>query len=553
MIVQISLKNYAIIDSLTVEFSDGLNIITGETGTGKSIIIDAINILLGDKVSSDIVKTGTTQTTVEALFDITNNKELLDKLEDRGYSTSDEQLVIKRIIPLTGKGKIFINGSIATLSTLSDITTGLIDIFGQHEHQSLIKPGGHIKFLDSYSNNLSLLEEHKNSYSRYLCISKKLEQALIAAKDRTEREEFLKYQLKELDDAGLRADEEENLRQEEKILSNAEKIVDTLNRVYADIYESGSSSYNTIKNLSKEVDKIREIDPDLTGLGEAVASVTVEIEDISFSLMDYLSKVQSDPERLEEINYRISEINGLKRKYGSTVTEILTKHETISQELSELTKLDDTVDKLKQDGKRSLDELNSSAERLSLKRKESSRKLMRSFTKEAKDVGLKGSMLDIKIESKPVSIDGIDNVSFLFTANPGEKPKPLSKVASGGELSRIMLLLKNMLSDKETGAILIFDEADSGIGGITAEIIGKKIRGLSENNQVICITHLPQVAKFAQSHIRVSKFIEGSSTNVQIDKLSNKERVEEMSRMLAGKNVTAKTLEVAKEMLSEPS
>lgn len=553
MIVQISLKNYAIINSLTVEFSDGLNIITGETGTGKSIIIDAINILLGDKVSSDIIKTGTSQATVEALFDISNSKELIDKLEDRGYTASDEQLVIKRIISLTGKGKIFINGSIATLSTLSDITAGLIDIFGQHEHQSLIRPNSHIKFLDLYSNNLSLLENYKNSYSKYLCISKKLEQALVSVKDRTEREEYLKYQLRELDDANLQADEEENLRQEEKILSNAEKIINTLSRVYTEIYESESSSYNTIKNLSKEVDKIQEIDSNLTSLSEAVASVTVEIEDISFNLTDYLSKVQSDPERLEEINHRISEINGLKRKYGGTIQEILTKHEEISQELSELTKMDDTVDKLKQDCKRLLNELNSSAEKLSSKRKETSKKLMRSFTQEAQHVGLKGSLLDIKIENKPIATDGIDNVSFLFTANPGEKPKPLSKVASGGELSRIMLLLKNMLSNKETGAILIFDEADSGIGGITAEIIGRKIRGLSESNQVICITHLPQVAKFAQSHLRVSKFIEGSSTSVQINKLSNKERVEEMSRMLAGKNVTAKTLEVAKEMLFKQS
>lgn len=549
MIAQISLKNYAIIDSLTVEFSEGLNIITGETGTGKSIIIDAINILLGDKVSSDVVKTGTTQATVEALFDISNNKELLYKLEEQGYAASDDQLVIKRVIPDTGKGKVFINGSLATLSILADLTAGLIDIFGQHEHQSLIKPNNHIKFLDLYSDNLPLLEDYREAYSKYLSVSKKLEQTLIATEDRSEREEYLKYQLNELDKANLQADEEEILRQEEKILANAEKIVNTLQTVYAALYESESSSYNTIKNLSNEIEEIQEIDPNLTSIGKSASSVLVEIEDISFKLMDYLSKVQSDPEKLEKINYRMSEISGLKRKYGGTVQEILEKHEKIAQELSELAEIDDTVDKLRQDSEQLLSKLSSCADKLSSKRTGAAKKLMQSFAQEAEHVGLKGSVLDIKLEKKPVSTDGIDNISFLFSANPGEAPKPLSKVASGGELSRIMLLLKNMLSNKDMGAILIFDEADSGIGGITAEIIGKKIKDLSENNQVICITHLPQVAKFARSHFRVSKFVQGNGTRVEINRLKNGERVEEISRMLAGKNVTAKTLEVAKEML----
>lgn len=549
MIAQISLKNYAIIDSLTVEFSEGLNIITGETGTGKSIIIDAINILLGDKVSSDIVKTGNTQATVEALFDISSNKELLYKLEEQGYTASDNQLVIKRVIPDTGKGKVFINGSLATLNILADVTTGLIDIFGQHEHQSLIKPTNHIKFLDLYSDNFPLLEDYREAYSEYLSVSKKLEQTLIATEDRSEREEYLKYQLNELDKADLQADEEESLRQEEKILANAEKIVNTLESVYAALYESESSSYSTIKNLSNEIEEIQEIDPSLASIGKSASSVLVEIEDISFKLMDYLSKVQSDPEKLEKINYRMSEISGLKRKYGGTVQEILEKHKKIAQELSELTEIDDTVDKLKQDSERLLSKLNSYADKLSSKRKGAAKDLMRSFAQESEHVGLKGSVLDIKLEKKPVSTDGIDDISFLFSANPGEAPKPLSKVASGGELSRIMLLLKNMLSNKDTGAILIFDEADSGIGGITAEIIGKKIKDLSENNQVICITHLPQVAKFASSHFRVSKFVRDNGTRVEINRLKNGERVEEISRMLAGKNVTAKTLEVAKEML----
>lgn len=553
MLVQISLKDYTVIDSLTVEFSDGLNIITGETGAGKSIIIDAINILLGDRVSPDIVKTGKKQAMVEALFDINNSNWIVEKLEERGFSANDGQLVIRRLIPIEGRSKVFINGSMATLSVLADLTTNLVDTFSQHEHQSLIKPNNHLKFLDSYSDNISLLEECKSSYYQYLNTDKELERLLVKAKDQFGKGEYLKYQLNELDDASLQKGEEEKLVQEEKILSNVEKISSYLSRSYSAIYESGSSAYDTVKNVSKEIEELGEIDPGLSELNDSVKSIIFELENVSFKLNDYLSRMEFNPERLEEINSRIAEINGIKRKYGGTVKEILGKREKISQELSDLANWDDTVDQLKQQREQLFTKLDSLAKQLSLKRKEASERLMCFFAEESKHLGLKGAVLKVEMQEKPTSPDGIDKISFLFSANPDEVPKPLVKVASGGELSRIMLLLKDILSNKEIGSILIFDEIDSGIGGVTAETIGKKIKGLSENNQVICITHLPQVAKFAKTHFKVSKFVENDRTNVVINRLNDEERIEEIGRMLTGKNITEKTLEAAREMLSKAS
>ncbi|MGI9534202.1 MAG: DNA repair protein RecN [Thermodesulfobacteriota bacterium] len=550
MLVQLSLTNYAIIDSLTVEFVNGLNIITGETGTGKSIIVDAINILLGDKVTSDIVKTGFDEATIEALFDINRNKELVKKIKEQGFNVNEGQLLIKRVISLGGRGKVFINGSLATLNILSDITGDIVDIFSQHEHQSLLKSNNHIKYLDSYSDNFPLFEEYKNSYFEYSYIKNKLEQAQTNTKDQTEKEEFLKYQLNELNNAKLQIGEDKELESEEKLLSNSEKISSALNNSYSSIYESELSAYNTIKNSSKEIKEISGMDPRLSSINDSINSILFELEEASFGLRDYFSNIESNPQRLEEINERLAEINDVKRKYSGTIEEILAKKVSISEELADLTDVDITVDQLKQKCEQGLNKINFLAKELSLNRKEASRDLIDFFAKEAEHVGLKGAMLDIQIEDKPVSSDGTDKISFLFSANPGENPKPLNKVASGGELSRIMLLLKELISNKEMGSILIFDEADSGIGGITAETIGKKIKTLSKNNQVICITHLPQVAKFANAHFRVSKSFEDDSTNVTIDRLSNNDRIEEISRMLSGENITMKTLEAAREMLS---
>ena len=551
MLLEISLTNYTIIDSLTVEFTSGLNIITGETGTGKSVIVDAVNILLGDKVSADIVKSGSNEAQIEALFDISVNNQLKQLLDDSGISPNDNLLLIKRTIPLTGRGKVFINGDISTLTILSKITDGLVDIFSQHEHQSLLKPANHIKYLDIFSDNSPLIEEYKLTYHEYQVVNKKLQELNATNQDNSEMQEFISFQLKEISSAGLTPGEDEHLVEEGKVLSNFEKISSSLSNTYRSLYESESSAYNNIQSSLKELNEISGLDQELEKLAESIGTSLVEIEENSIIIRDYLSKMSFNPRRLEEINQRLSTINGLKKKYGPEITDILDKKKKLEADLDNVGSSDEKLKKLEDEKEKIYKKLDFIANELSLKRIKCAKDLEAHFQKENENVGLKGSVLEVHCEKKDISADGIDKITFLFSANPGESAKELSKVASGGELSRIMLLLKEIISRKDSGSILIFDEADSGIGGITAETIGKKIKNLSENNQVICITHLPQVAKFAKSHFKVNKNVKGNSTFVSIDRLGSNEKIEEIGRMISGESVTEKTLEAAREMLAK--
>jgi len=550
MLLEISLKNYTIIESITVEFTSGLNIITGETGTGKSVIVDAVNILLGDKVSPDIVKSGSEEAQIEALFDISGNKDLLKILEESGISQNDDLLLIKRSIPISGRGKVFINGDISTLNILSKVTEGLVDIFSQHEHQSLLKPANHLKYLDIFSDNSPLFEEYKLTYIEYLYIKKKLEELSATDQDHTEKHEFLTFQLKEISESNLEMGEDEELIEEEKILSNYEKINSSLSNAYQLIYDNENSAYSNIQNSIREISEISGVDSNLEELSSSINTILVEIEENSIMMRDYLSKMSFNPQRLEEINERLSTINGLKRKFGPNIKDILDKKSKLESDLDNVVNNEDKLKQLKDEKQKIFNKLDFIANELSLKRINCAKELEHYFIKENENVGLKGSVLKVNLERKEISPDGIDKITFLFSANPGENPKELNKVASGGELSRIMLLLKEIISKKDHGSVLIFDEADSGIGGITAETIGKKIKNLSENNQVICITHLPQVAKFAKSHFKVNKNIKGDSTFVTIGRLGSNERIEEIGRMLTGENITEKTLEAAREMLA---
>ena len=551
MLLEISLKNYTIIESLTVEFTSGLNIITGETGTGKSVIVDAVNILLGDKVSTEIVKSGSDEAQIEALFDVSSNKIIRDLLEESGISQNDELLLIKRTIPSSGRGKVFINGDISTLNILSKVTEGLVDIFSQHEHQSLLKPANHIKYLDLFSDNTPLLEEYKLVYYEYLYINKKLEELSASNQDQTELEDFIKFQLEEINRSNLTLGEDEALIEEEKMLSNFEKINSSLTNTYQLIYDTENSAYNSIQNSIREISEISGVDSKFEELSSSINTILVEIEENAILIRDYLSKMSFNPERLEEINERLSAINGLKRKYGATILEILDKKAKLEEDLDNIVNNDDKLKQLESEKEKILNKLEFIANELSLKRIKYAEQLEIHFAKENENVGLKGSVLDINIEKKEFSPDGIDKINFLFSANPGEAPRELNKVASGGELSRLMLLLKEIITKKDNESILIFDEADSGIGGRTAETIGRKIKNLSQDSQVICITHLPQVAKFAKSHFRVNKEIDNTSTFVSIDRLGSNERIDEIGRMLSGENITEKTLEAAREMLAE--
>ena len=549
MILGLTLKNFTIIEDLSVGLSSGLNIITGETGAGKSVIVDAINIILGDKASPDNIKSGKEEAHIEALFDISSDEVIQERLKSSGFDISSGELLIKRVIYPNARSRVFINGSLSTLTLLSTITQGLVDIFNQHEHQSLLKEENHLKILDNFGETANEVSRLREQYQNYLEAKKELDDLIQSQKDRFEKEDYLKYQLSEIDGAALQLGEDEKLEAEKLKLINTERLNSTTQGAYDILYESESSILGSLQRVSDNLLNSGKIDSTLGEIGQSIEKGRLQIQDAAFSLRDYNSELTHDSGRLDIVEDRIHLIGDLKRKYGESVSQIILKRDEIEKELNNIEHLDERVKSLSSESQMLMDELLSLAGKISKKRKQSSKKLTSVLEKELNEVGIKGGQFHIEFTDKEISSNGVDDISFLFSANPDEKPKPLTKVASGGELSRIMLVLKEVIARVEGGSVIIFDEADSGVGGAVAEAVGQKIRKLSQSYQVICITHLPQVAKFADSHLAVSKTHNDNKTQVTIKSLEGDERVFELARMIGGFNITQKTIDAAYEML----
>lgn len=549
MILGLTLKNFTIIEDLSVGLSSGLNIITGETGAGKSVIVDAINIILGDKASPDNIKSGKEEAHIEALFDISSDEVIQERLKSSGFDISSGELLIKRVIYPNARSRVFINGSLSTLTLLSTLTQGLVDIFNQHEHQSLLKQENHLKILDNFGETANEVSRLREQYQNYLEAKKELDDLIQSQKDRFEKEDYLKYQLSEIDGAELQLGEDEKLEAEKLKLINTEKLNSTTQGAYDILYESESSILGSLQRVSDDLLNSAKIDSTLAEIGQSIEKGRLQIQDAAFSLRDYNSELTHDSGRLDIVEDRIHLIGDLKRKYGESVSQIILKRDEIEKELKNIEHFDERVKSLSSESQMLMDELLRLAGKISKKRKQSSKKLTSVLEKELNEVGIKGGQFHIEFTDKEISSNGVDDISFLFSANPDEKPKPLTKVASGGELSRIMLVLKEVIARVEGGSVIIFDEADSGVGGAVAEAVGQKIRKLSQSYQVICITHLPQVAKFADSHLAVSKTHNDNKTQVTIKSLEGDERVFELARMIGGFNITQKTIDAAYEML----
>jgi DNA repair protein RecN (Recombination protein N) len=549
MLLGLNLKNFTIIDDISVSFTSGLNIITGETGAGKSIIVDAVNIILGEKVTPDLIKTGEDESRIEALFDISSYPVIKERLLSSGFDASGDELLIKRVIYRKGRSRVHMNGETATLSILEHVTEGLIDVFSQHEHQTLLKRENHLRVLDELGGNGKDLERVRELYGKHSEVRTMLRQMSDDVRDLAEKEDFLKFQLDEIQKSSLRLGEDEELEAEKLKLLNIEKLLSASKSAYEEIYENEPSLSGRLKSLTAEISEAGKIDEPLSKIASLLESAIVQIEDASFTLRDYASELSFESGRLDEIEERLKDISELKRKYGGTISNIFKRREEIEKELSAITNHDEQLEELRAELREIEKSYNKAASELSEKRKRLGVSLGEVLQKELSHVGIKGAQFSSEFKQKEMSPDGVDDVTFLFSANPDEAPKPLARVASGGELSRIMLVLKEAIARTEGGSIIIFDEADSGIGGAVAETVGEKIKKLSEPYQVICITHLPQVAKFGDSHLLVSKTLIGGKTRVSVRSLNEQERVQELARMIGGLKVTQKTLDAAHEML----
>lgn len=553
MLAEIRLQNFAIIDDISINFGDGLNIITGETGTGKSLIIDAINVILGDRFTAGHAKFPGREAVVEALFEIPPGGRVAENLEKSGIAGPGAELVVKRVLTEKGKNRTYVNGSIVTLGVLSEATQGLVNMFGQHEHQNLLKKNNYISYLDDFSQLKHELSEYKAVYAELAELGGKIDALEKKRLEGTEKRDYLRFQVEEIDNVSPSSGEDSRLEEERTRLENSEKFSSSLRSATGLLYEGDGSAVDSMKQAASRLEEVSGLDSSLGKLRDRIGALLIEAEDVFYGLSEFADKVEHNPVRLEEVISRLEDIKKLKRKHGGSIEEILEKRRRMESELGEIDNSDELLAELEKKRDSLRGEVLRAARSISSARKAGAGRLEELFAGEAESVGLKNSRFEIDFGEKEISADGLDRVDFLFSANPGQKPRPVTRVASGGELSRIMLALRSFVSAGDPGSILIFDEADAGIGGVVAETIGKKIKGLSAENQVVCITHLPQVAKFADTHLLVAKSFGEGETEVSVDVLSGRRRVEEISRMLAGQSVSEKTFEVAEELIKGAS
>jgi DNA repair protein RecN (Recombination protein N) len=553
MLIELRIKNFAIIDVLNLSFSKGFNILTGETGAGKSIILNAVHLLLGDKATEEWIRSSEEEASVEALFNISENLEVREKIKEKAPPLSgageEDSLLIRRVISRSGRGKVFINGNLATLGSLSEFGEGLLSIYGQHEHQSLQRVETHIDILDEFGGLLELREAFQKQYQEFVSLSEELEKIQAEKERRVRERELMAFQSKEIEASRLQSGEEESLKEERTILTHAKKLMDFSRVAEETLYSEQGSMIEKIQKILNQGREMAAIDPSLSQPLKALETTLIQLEEIALVMRDYSRRVEINPMRLDEIENRLEEIDRLKKKYGPTVKEVISfKHRT-----------DEALRSFKTDEER-LSQLESRLEpfrqamiglgkKLSGERKRVAFELKKSIERELNSLGMKKTIFEIHIDPFPLSLKGADRVEFLISPNVGEEVKPLAKIASGGELSRIMLAMKRILAKVGGRQVLIFDEVDSGIGGAMAEVVGKKLRELSRHHQVICVTHLPQIACFADQHHSVRKEVKSGRTITLVDQLDKESVVDEIGRMLGGVKVTEKTRAHAKEMI----
>ncbi len=561
MLKELNIKNIAIIDQLRVEFAPGLNVLTGETGAGKSIVVDALNLALGERASGDLIRTGCQEASVEAAFELNGRttKEITALLEEQGIGiNAGEDLIVRRVLSSSGKNKVYINGSLANLATLVALGASLADIHGQHEHQSLLSPDRQMEMLDSFGGVDELLGAVGGFYRRLLDVRKKLAELQIGERDRAQREEMMRFQKSEIEAAMLKPGEDEDLAHEQKVLANSEKLAGLSAMVDEMLYSSDGS---VVANLKKAVDALKdimEIDGRLRGAVDLCESGRAQIEEAAREIASYRERVEFDPQRLERTGDRLDLIQKFKKKYGNTIEEIIAFGAKASAELDRMERSTEDIEQLKSEIQAIKFGLTDKANELTSKRGTAAQELEKKIETELGHLGMKKTAFSVRIiqeeggdtlDGHKVGPRGADRVEFLIAPNPGEEPRPLAKIASGGELSRIMLALKTILAAGDSIPTLVFDEVDAGIGGAVAEEVGKKLKKVAAKRQVFCITHLPQIASMADSHYGVAKSVKEDRTHTEVRLLNEKERVDEIARMLGGKTITEATIKHAEEMI----
>ena len=552
MLQFLNISNIALIDELQVEFEPGLNLLTGETGSGKSIIVDALGVLIGGRFTSDLLKSGTERGSIEGLFIVRPNPGLERLLDNSGLPVSEE-LIIRRELSATGRNKIFINNQLATNSLLRELREFLVDIHGQGDQQTLFNPRTHLELLDSFAVSNGLLDEVAAAHQSWMRVQHELDTLQRDDAEKFQLLDTLKFQIDELERAQLVIGEDERLEEERRRLANVEKLTELSQASYGRIYEEDDAALARVRQTLKDVTELAEYESSFGEYLEGLENARAVLEDLSFSLREFSDKLAFSPSRLAEIEDRLAELSRLKRKYGGSIQSAL-EHLARSQDrLRHIETSDERQQQLMADVSSAHTRYLDRAAKLHRERVRAAKRFEKSVEKCIAELAMDHARFQIQISDASESPRGIDHVEFYFSANAGEDMKPLARVASGGEASRLMLVLKTVANATEFPRTIVFDEIDSGIGGRVSEAVGIKLRKLSETNQVLCVTHQAQIARFADSHLAVHKEVAHGRTRVEIGKLNHRGRIEELARMLTGAEITDSARRHARELLKSLS
>lgn len=553
MLLECAIRNFAVIESLRVHFGQGFHVLTGETGAGKSMIVDALGLIAGGRGSSEWVRHGADKAEIECLFDVPAGHPVRNVLSELGIDTPEEEmLVVRREISAQGKSVSRVNGQIVNLTMLRQIGEWLVNIHGQHEHQSLMNSSHQLMLLDTYGSDKihSIKANYEKAFKRYQEGQKELREMEQNHKDHLHKMDLYKFQAEEIASAALKSGEDAMMGEERKKLANAEKLMNGATQSYEALYGHRMA----LEQVTRAVQKLEEIakhDPTLSPLATQMQEAYYQLEDAAFQLRDYREQIEFNPARLDQIEQRLDLFNGLRRKYGESVDDIIAYHGKIQNELTQLERFDDRLLELQQQVDKERVQLMDAGERLSAERKKLADVLSGKIMAHLRELHMEKTIFHIGIESmEEPTASGLDVIEFQIAPNPGEPLRPLGKIASGGELSRMMLAIKSIFAEVERIPVLVFDEVDTGVSGRAAQSIAEKMARLSDTCQVFAVTHLPQVACMADKHYLIEKQVDQGRTFTNVRDMDNQERISEMARMLGGVEVTAMTTEHAQEMLS---
>lgn len=551
MLQELSIKDFAIIDEIQISFQPKMTVLTGETGAGKSIIIDALGLLAGGRGSTEFIRKGKKKAVIQGLFTLPREANTYNILEEYGIDSEDGQIILQRDLYRGGRNICRINGMMVNLATLRKVGETLIDIHGQNEHQELMKPENHIDLLDEYDKKTSeLRNQYQVVYQNYRKLKLSMEKKEADEKAWAQRLDMLNFQVKEIGEAGLKINEEDELVEEKNKLDNFQAIHDALELSYQILSGEKIDVVGNLGNAMNELSDISDLSENLQEINTKISDAFYSLEDVARDISDELDSMEWNGERLNEIEERLELIHQLKRKYGDTIEDILHYHIRIVKELREMENAEQNSEKQERQLSEALEKVKELAIKLSKQRKKSAKKLEKMIHEQLSALYMDKAVFEVKfLNNSKLYSKGIDKVEFYIQTNPGEEMGPLAKIASGGELSRIMLALKTIFSQKMGVTSIIFDEVDTGVSGRVAQAIAEKISQISNNSQVLCITHLPQVAAIADNHYYISKSVNDGRTETSLEELDEKQKIREIARMLSGSEITELTLKHAEELI----